>query len=50
MIPNLMADPLMDRAETCRFFGGNKPIDPSSLYRGIRKGGGLARSTHSQIL
>jgi predicted DNA-binding transcriptional regulator AlpA len=38
MIPNLMADPLMDRAETCRFFGGNKPIDPSSLYRGIRKG------------
>jgi predicted DNA-binding transcriptional regulator AlpA len=29
---------LLDRPETCRFFGGSRPIDPSTLYRGIRKG------------
>jgi predicted DNA-binding transcriptional regulator AlpA len=29
---------LLDSAEVCEFFGGTKPIDPSTLYRGIRKG------------
>ena len=24
--------------EVCRFFGGNRPLDPATLYRGIRKG------------
>jgi hypothetical protein len=33
-----MTPELLDRAETCVFFGGTKPIDPSTLYRGIRKG------------
>jgi len=31
-------DPLLDRAGVCRFFGGTKPIDPATLYRGIRHG------------
>jgi predicted DNA-binding transcriptional regulator AlpA len=29
---------LLDRGEVCRFFGGTKPIDPATLYRGIRDG------------
>jgi len=29
---------LLDRLEVCRFFGGTKAINPSTLYRGIRKG------------
>jgi predicted DNA-binding transcriptional regulator AlpA len=29
---------LLDREEVCRFFGGTKPIDAATLYRGIRKG------------
>jgi predicted DNA-binding transcriptional regulator AlpA len=29
---------LLDRREVCRFFGGSKPIDPATLYRGIRQG------------
>ena len=29
---------LLDRASVCRYFGGSKPIDPSTLYRGIRQG------------
>jgi predicted DNA-binding transcriptional regulator AlpA len=29
---------LLDRAEVCRFFGGTKPINPATLYRGIREG------------
>lgn len=29
---------LLDRREVCRFFGGNRPLDPTTLYRGIRKG------------
>ena len=28
---------LLDRAATCAFFGGTKPIDGATLYRGIRK-------------
>jgi predicted DNA-binding transcriptional regulator AlpA len=27
---------LLDRAEVCRLFGGSKPIDPATLYRGIK--------------
>jgi len=33
-----MQNDLLDRADTCRFFGGSKPIDPSTHYRGIRQG------------
>ena len=29
---------LLDRVEVCRFFGGTRPINPATLYRGIRKG------------
>jgi predicted DNA-binding transcriptional regulator AlpA len=29
---------LLDEAETCRFIGGSKPIDPSTLWRGIKAG------------
>jgi predicted DNA-binding transcriptional regulator AlpA len=29
---------LLDRDEACRFFGGTRPINPATLYRGIRKG------------
>ena len=29
---------LLDKAEVCRLFGGSKPINPSTLYRGIRVG------------
>jgi predicted DNA-binding transcriptional regulator AlpA len=29
---------LLDRASVCRLFGGSKPINPSTLYRGIRQG------------
>jgi len=33
-----MNNHLLDRREVCRFFGGSKPIDASTLYRGIREG------------
>ena len=33
-----MQDHLLDRGEVCRLFGGSKPINPSTLYRGIRQG------------
>jgi predicted DNA-binding transcriptional regulator AlpA len=29
---------LLDRDGVCRFFGGDKPIDPSTLYRNIKAG------------
>ena len=29
---------LLDRKEVCYLFGGSKPIDASTLYRGIRQG------------
>jgi predicted DNA-binding transcriptional regulator AlpA len=29
---------LLDRVEVCRYFGGTRPINASTLYRGIRKG------------
>jgi predicted DNA-binding transcriptional regulator AlpA len=46
-----MQSHLLDKGEVCRYFGGTKPINPSTLYRNIRKGiypkplkvGGLSR-------
>lgn len=29
---------LLDRDEVCRLFGGTKPINPATLYRGIASG------------
>jgi predicted DNA-binding transcriptional regulator AlpA len=29
---------LLDRPAVCQLFGGTRPIDPSSLYRGIKAG------------
>jgi len=29
---------LLDRDAVCAFFGGSRPINPSTLYRGIRRG------------
>jgi predicted DNA-binding transcriptional regulator AlpA len=29
---------LLDRSAVCRLFGGSRPIDASTLYRGIRQG------------
>ena len=29
---------LLDKAGACRFFGGSKPLNPATLYRGIRQG------------
>ena len=29
---------LLDRPAVCRLFGGTRPINPATLYRGIRAG------------
>jgi predicted DNA-binding transcriptional regulator AlpA len=29
---------LLTRPEVCRLFGGTRPIDPATLYRGIASG------------
>ena len=29
---------LLDKAAVCALFGGSRPINPSTLYRGIRLG------------
>jgi predicted DNA-binding transcriptional regulator AlpA len=29
---------LLDRASVCALLGGSKPIDPATLYRGIKAG------------
>jgi predicted DNA-binding transcriptional regulator AlpA len=29
---------LLDKTEVCRLFGGNHPINASTLYRGIKQG------------
>jgi predicted DNA-binding transcriptional regulator AlpA len=29
---------LFDKKATCAFFGGNRPINPATLYRGIAEG------------
>ena len=31
-------DEMMTQAATCKFFGGDRPIHPSTLYRGIAAG------------
>ena len=36
MVVNLFD--LLDRREVRVFFGGNRPLDASTLYRGIRQG------------
>jgi predicted DNA-binding transcriptional regulator AlpA len=33
-----MENHLLDKAEVCRYFGGSKPINVATLYRGIRQG------------
>jgi hypothetical protein len=33
-----VATDMMTLAATCAFFGGDKPLNPSTLYRGIKKG------------
>jgi predicted DNA-binding transcriptional regulator AlpA len=29
---------LLDRNAACEFFGGTRPINPATLYRGVRQG------------
>ena len=29
---------LLDADATCRFFGGSRPINPATLYRGVKAG------------
>jgi predicted DNA-binding transcriptional regulator AlpA len=29
---------LLDRRAACEFFGGSRPINPATLYRGVRQG------------
>jgi len=33
-----MQPQLLDKAEVCRLFGGTRPLNPSTLYRGIKQG------------
>ncbi len=33
-----VVEALLDRDEACRFFGGTRPLNPATLYRGVRKG------------
>jgi predicted DNA-binding transcriptional regulator AlpA len=33
-----MTPHLLDRTAACEFFGGTRPLNPATLYRGIRKG------------
>jgi predicted DNA-binding transcriptional regulator AlpA len=33
-----MENHLLDRMGVCRMFGGNRPINPATLYRKIREG------------
>ena len=48
---NPNTDQLIDIREACRFWGGNKPLNPATLYRQISQGkhpkpvkiGGLSR-------
>jgi hypothetical protein len=35
---NIVDAEMMTVSATCAFFGGDKPINPSTLYRGIRAG------------
>jgi len=31
-------DEMLDIKAACAFIGGNKPIDPSTFYRGVKRG------------
>jgi predicted DNA-binding transcriptional regulator AlpA len=33
-----MQEELLDRKAVCLFFGGTRPLNPATLYRGICKG------------
>jgi predicted DNA-binding transcriptional regulator AlpA len=33
-----MQSDLLDKGEVCRYFGGSRPINSATLYRGIRQG------------
>jgi predicted DNA-binding transcriptional regulator AlpA len=33
-----MQSDLLDRNAVCAFFGGTRPINPATLYRGVRQG------------
>lgn len=33
-----MQPELLDRNAACEFFGGTRPLNPATLYRGVRKG------------
>lgn len=33
-----MQPDLLDRNAACEFFGGTRPINPATLYRGVRQG------------
>jgi predicted DNA-binding transcriptional regulator AlpA len=33
-----MQSELLDRAAVCTFFGGSRPLNAATLYRGIRQG------------
>jgi predicted DNA-binding transcriptional regulator AlpA len=51
-------DLLLDRVAVCALFGGTKPINPSTLYRNIKKGliprpykvGGSSRWVHYECV
>jgi predicted DNA-binding transcriptional regulator AlpA len=34
----MQSEDLLDLKAACVFFGGNRPLHPATLYRGIRKG------------
>ncbi len=34
----MMQSELLTMREVCRWFGGSRPIDPATLYRGVRAG------------
>jgi predicted DNA-binding transcriptional regulator AlpA len=36
--PTLDNDELLDMGAVCRLFGGTRPLDPSTIYKGIRRG------------
>jgi predicted DNA-binding transcriptional regulator AlpA len=33
-----MQDDLLDMYEACRFIGGSRPINPATLWRGVKAG------------
>jgi predicted DNA-binding transcriptional regulator AlpA len=37
-VVTITSEPLLDIEAVCAYFGGSRPINPATLYRGIRKG------------